>query len=51
MPGNAIPLAVVKGNGYGHGLDTAAKAFLDAGFAELGVADLNEAVTLRQVNA
>jgi len=35
---------------YRHaGLDTAAKAFLDSGFMELGVADINEAITLRQV--
>ena len=45
----ARPLALVKGNAYGHGLDTAAKAFLDGGFQELGVADINEAITLRQV--
>lgn len=44
-----IPLAVVKGNGYGHGLTVAAQVFLDSGFKELGVADLNEAITLRQV--
>ncbi len=31
------------------GLDTVAKAFLGAGFKELGVADINEAITLRQV--
>ena len=42
-------MAVVKGNGYGHGLTVAAQVFLDAGFRELGVADLNEAMTLRQV--
>jgi hypothetical protein len=44
----AIPLAVVKGNGYGHGLTIAAQVFADVGFKELGVADLNEAITLRQ---
>ncbi len=51
MPRGAVPLAVVKANAYGHGLDTAAKAFLDGGFAELGVADINEAITLRQVSS
>ncbi|KAK9845204.1 hypothetical protein WJX81_000018 [Elliptochloris bilobata] len=45
---DVIPLAVVKGNGYGHGLTVAAQVFLDSGFRELGVADLNEAITLRQ---
>ncbi|EIE22618.1 hypothetical protein COCSUDRAFT_66312 [Coccomyxa subellipsoidea C-169] len=45
---DVIPLAIVQGNGYGHGLDTVAKAFLGAGFKELGVADINEAITLRQ---
>jgi alanine racemase len=33
----------------GAGLDTVAKAFLGSGFKELGVADINEAITLRQV--
>ena len=48
LPSGAIPVAMVQGNGYGHGLDFAAKAFLDAGFKELGVTDINEAITLRQ---
>lgn len=46
---DVVPVAVVKGNGYGHGLTVAAQVFLDAGFQALGVADLNEALTLRQV--
>ena len=46
---DVIPVAVVKGNGYGHGLTVAAQVFLASGFRELGVADLNEALTLRQV--
>ena len=46
---DVTPVAVVKGNGYGHGLTVAAQVFLDSGFRELGVADLNEAITLRQV--
>ena len=48
---DVVPVAVVKGNGYGHGLTVAAQVFLDSGFRELGVADLNEAITLRQVRA
>ena len=40
---------MVKGNAYGHGLLISAQAFMDAGFKELGVADLNEATALRQV--
>ena len=51
LPPGALPLAMVQGNGYGHGLDFAAKAFLDAGFKELGVTDINEAITLRQASA
>ena len=51
LSSGARPLAIVKGNAYGHGLDTAAKAFLDGGFQELGVADINEAITLRQVGS
>lgn len=50
LPSGATPLAMVQGNGYGHGLDFAAKAFLDAGFKELGVTDINEAITLRQAS-
>lgn len=45
---DVIPLAIVQGNGYGHGLDTVANAFLGSGFKELGVTDINEAITLRQ---
>ena len=48
LPAGALPLAMVQGNGYGHGLDFAAKAFVGAGFRELGVNDINEAITLRQ---
>jgi alanine racemase len=51
LPPGAIPLAMVQGNGYGHGLDFAAKVFLDVGFKELGVTDINEAITLRQASA
>ena len=50
LPAGALPLAMVQGNGYGHGLDFAAKAFVGAGFQELGVNDINEAITLRQAS-
>ena len=50
LPAGALPLAMVLGNGYGHGLDFAAKAFVGAGFQELGVNDINEAITLRQAS-
>ncbi|MBT2501920.1 alanine racemase [Curtobacterium sp. ISL-83] len=41
-------IAVVKANAYGHGAVDAARAFVDAGAEWLGVADLDEAVALRQ---
>ena len=41
-------LAVVKADAYGHGLVPVAKAALDAGASMLGVALLEEAVTLRK---
>jgi hypothetical protein len=37
-----------QGNGYGHGLVIAAKAFMEGGFRELGVGDLREALVLRR---
>ena len=40
-------LAVVKADAYGHGLIPVAKAALDAGASMLGVALLEEALTLR----
>jgi alanine racemase len=40
-------MAVVKGDGYGHGLLTAARAALDGGASWLGVAQLQEAFALR----
>ncbi len=40
-------LAVVKANGYGHGLVHAARAFLKGGAVYLGVATLSEAMQLR----
>ena len=41
-------MAVVKADAYGHGLVPVAKAALDAGASSLGVALLEEAITLRQ---
>ncbi|MEA5457242.1 alanine racemase [Sinomonas sp. JGH33] len=41
-------MAVVKGNGYGHGLVSAARAALDGGADWLGVAQLAEAIALRE---
>jgi alanine racemase len=41
-------LAVVKADAYGHGLVPVAKAALDAGASMLGVALLEEAITLRE---
>lgn len=41
-------MAVVKADAYGHGLVPVAKAALEAGAAALGVALLEEAITLRQ---
>lgn len=40
-------MAVVKADAYGHGLVPVAKAALDAGASSLGVALLEEAITLR----
>ena len=41
-------MAVVKADGYGHGLVPVAKAALEGGATSLGVALLEEAITLRQ---
>ena len=41
-------MAVVKADAYGHGLVPVAKAALEAGATSLGVALLEEAITLRQ---
>jgi alanine racemase len=41
-------MAVVKGDGYGHGMLPAAQAALDAGASWLGVCTLDEALTLRR---
>ncbi len=42
-------LVVVKGNGYGHGYEIAARAFLAGGARYLGVANLSEGLVLRSV--
>lgn len=41
-------MAVVKANGYGHGIETAAQAALEGGAHSLGVARLDEALALRE---
>jgi alanine racemase len=41
-------MAVVKGDGYGHGMLPVARAALDAGATWLGVCTLDEALTLRR---
>jgi alanine racemase len=47
--GAGIPvMAMVKADGYGHGMLMAAKAFERAGCTTFGVAELREAVLLRQ---
>ncbi|BBY32876.1 alanine racemase [Mycolicibacter minnesotensis] len=45
--GPAGVMAVVKADGYGHGAAPVARAALAAGAAELGVATVDEALTLR----
>lgn len=45
--GSAAVMAVVKGDAYGHGLVPAARAALDGGATWLGVAQLGEALALR----
>lgn len=42
-------MVVVKANGYGHGAELAARAALDGGANWLGVADIDEALHLRNV--
>ena len=45
--GSAQVMAVVKADGYGHGATAVARTALAAGVAELGVATISEALTLR----
>jgi alanine racemase len=46
-PGAEV-MAVVKADGYGHGMVPAARAALQAGATQLGVCTLDEALTLRR---
>ena len=46
--GSAAVMAVVKADGYGHGALAVARAALSAGATEIGVATLEEALTLRR---
>ncbi len=49
LTGTEVPvMAMVKADGYGHGMVMAARAFAGAGCATFGVAELREAVLLRQ---
>ncbi|WP_322780776.1 alanine racemase [Frankia sp. Cas4] len=45
--GNAATMAVVKADGYGHGMLPCARAALEAGASWLGVAFISEALALR----
>ena len=47
LPGSAALMAVVKANGYGHGSVPVAKAAIEAGATWLGVALVEEGITLR----
>ncbi|MEI6431759.1 MAG: alanine racemase, partial [bacterium] len=47
LPTNVALMAIVKGNGFGHGYVEPAKAFVAAGAAMLGVTRLGEALELR----
>ena len=46
--GNAKVLAVVKADGYGHGIVPVSKALVEAGTYGLGIATLQEALELRE---
>ncbi|EKD39472.1 MAG: hypothetical protein ACD_75C00394G0007 [uncultured bacterium] len=49
IAGDRVPvMAMVKADAYGHGMVMAARAFARAGCATFGVAELREAVQLRQ---
>jgi alanine racemase len=47
LAGPAQVMAVVKADGYGHGAGPVGQAAIEAGAAELGVATIDEALTLR----
>lgn len=46
--GTPQSMVVVKANGYGHGIELAARAALEGGATWLGTADIDEALSLRQ---
>ena len=46
--GNSMVMAVVKANGYGHGMLEVARASLEAGAQWLGIATVDEALALRE---
>ena len=48
MPKETKVLAIAKANGYGHGSVEITKAFANLGAAGVGVADLSEAIVLRE---
>jgi alanine racemase len=48
LPPDTPLLAMVKADGYGHGMIDAARVFAEAGCRHFGVAELPEAVRLRQ---
>jgi alanine racemase len=48
LAGGAPAMAVVKADGYGHGAVAAARAALEGGAERLGVADIREALALRE---
>jgi len=45
--GSALAMVVVKADGYGHGIVTAAQAGIEGGARWCGTADISEALTLR----
>ncbi|HJN14695.1 MAG TPA: alanine racemase [Armatimonadota bacterium] len=48
LDGRASLCAVVKANAYGHGLLQTSRLFAEAGAEALGVADIDEAIAIRQ---
>ncbi len=48
MAGNAAILALVKADGYGHGMIDCARIFVECGVAAFGVAEAYEGVQLRE---
>lgn len=48
LGGSTSMMAMVKSDAYGHGMKTAARVFADAGCSLFGVAELGEAVALRE---